>query len=388
MMFFFTVFEAEAQPSADMKTLQVMGRGMIHNDNIPAAKERAVSNSLMAALQREMIALLPPEILSRHFEAIPALLQSSVSKSVKHYRILAETRHQDTYQVLIETTLSIASLRKQLKQQGIWESETRAPKILLLTAEKKLNDLYSQYWWETVNPEEPFPTYEQIGKALNGAGFDVLDRMRSGQSNEQYQLQMMSQISVEEAVGVATQLGADMVLLTHTKVHRSTGVIDTEEAAILSATITARLLLTETGEEVMRFEKMAEAIQNPSDPDGLEALSAAADKVTEKLIEVIQTTWEKINTPVQQIEIEAGGSAYSIGNFIVLRRILNAMPETKRIQTRRIQSKTAFFVVDFRGDVYNLSEALMQVKSDQFILDVKDVTDNHLSLELVFHQFN
>jgi hypothetical protein len=133
---------------------------------------------------------------------------------------------------------------------------------------------------------------------------------------------------------------------------------------------------------------MAEAIQNPSDPDGLEALSAAADKVTEKLIEVIQTTWEKINTPVQQIEIEAGGSAYSIGNFIVLRRILNAMPETKRIQTRRIQSKTAFFVVDFRGDVYNLSEALMQVKSDQFILDVKDVTDNHLSLELVFHQFN
>jgi hypothetical protein len=158
-----------------------------------------------------------------------------------------------------------------------------------------------------------------------------------------------------------------------------------EDTSILSGTITVSLLLTETGEEVIRFEKMAEVIQDPSDPDGLDALSAAAEQAAGKLIDSIQTVWETINIRVQQIEIEAGGSAYSIGNFIALRRMLNTLPETKRIQTRRIHSKKASIVLDYRGDAHALHKDLIQLKSDQFILGVKNVTDNHLGLELIPH---
>ncbi len=384
----FSVFEAHAREADESQTLQVVGTGIIRNDDLTAARDAAVSNSLTAAARRVIMDVLPSETLAARFGQVLALLQTSASDFVRDYRILAENRHQDTYQVLVTTTLSVAAIQKELEQQGLWGNEIQPPEILLLTAEKKLSDLYPQYWWEDVNPETPFPTYEQISRALTGEGFRVLDRATIQQNQELSQLRMMPQISPEEAVRVARQIGADAVLLSSAGVRHPAATMETDGTDMLSASLKARLLLTQTGEEVTRIEETSEISRTPSDSDGFEALAKVADTAALKLSEPLQQAWEKANTRVRQIEIKAGGSAYSIGNFIALRRMLNAIDETENIQTRRIQSHNASIMIDFRGDSHGLAQALLKQTNDQFAVDIGEKADHYLIIELVSNTSN
>lgn len=366
---------AFAREEDDLRTLQVIGSGIVHNDDVPAARDKALADSLATAVQQMAIELLPHEALVKNFDRILALLDASGAKFVQDYRIMAETRYQDSCQVLVKTTLSVAGIEKELKQKGLWAVEPLKPKILLLAAEKKTTDPYLQYEWETLDATTTFPTYERIKEILTEEGFSVIDQETLHREIDRSALKSKPFISDEDAVKLAIRTGADAVILADSTV--------TEETLnMLTATLKARILFSRTGREAVSMEARAHSPREFPDTDGLGVLSKVAADAAEKLGDRIQQAWVSANASERHIELEVSGSAYSIGNFISLRRMLNGIPETKAIQTREIQSTAAFIMIDFNGDAHALAKALMNQPNNRFSVNIENIDDRHLKIIL------
>lgn len=115
----FTQTTPKAEDQSSLKTFEAIGNSRIQGTQIADAREAAISSALLGAVDRATIEMITIEVFSRNFSAITEITSANVKQFVHGYKVLAETRTGGYYRIMVQATVSLSLIQKQLSEAGI-----------------------------------------------------------------------------------------------------------------------------------------------------------------------------------------------------------------------------------------------------------------------------
>ena len=129
---------ADGQEPAETKTFVVIGAARVHGGNVSAAREEAISNSLVTAVAQMIEKLLEVKSLAENFARLNELFFNRTNTFVRDYKVLTEAIQRKSYRVVVQATVSGEKIAQQLAEAGILRSRTTLPRVLFLVAEQSI----------------------------------------------------------------------------------------------------------------------------------------------------------------------------------------------------------------------------------------------------------
>lgn len=372
----------DAEEDASKKIIEVIGMEKIRSGDVVKAREQAIKNSMVSAVEFVVTDLLPLESMIQNFELLNKILYDQTSEFVKYYKVLTELKSGSTYRVFVQVTVSVSVIEQQLINAGINICKKNMPDILFFIAEQNLDDILPRYWWA----ENLAGTrgYSEIAMAehMNRNGFFVIDQQTLIKNEEFETVIYKPDLSNQEAVGLGNSLHADVVIAGSAKVDMSPNIMG-ENIKSFKGIVSARALRTDTGEEIAFTVQTAVSVNQDDIAGGRDALSNAGYLAGRTLSSQIASIWQKeIKKSLSKIEIILEGTR-SLSNFVVFRNVLNETHGVVTAQTSEMAADAATIIVNFQGNTKELADALMLKNFKSFGINIYEISQNHLRVKLV-----
>ncbi len=371
-----------AEENASKKIIEVIGTGAIQGGDVAKARDRAIKNSLVSAVEFAVADLLPLESMIQNFETLNEILYDNSSEFVAYYKVLAELKSGRTYRVLVQATVSTSVIEQQLMSAGIKVRKKNMPNILFFIAEQNLGDSLPQYWW--TEDLAVVRGYSEIAMAdgMIRNGFFVIDQ-KSLIKNEEFEaVKYKPDLSDEEAVRLGDSLHADVVIAGSSKADIAPNTMG-ESIKSFKAIVSIRALRTDTGEEIASTVQTAVSVNQDDIAGGGDALSNAGYLAGRKLASQIAIMWQKeVKKSLSTVRIIVEGTRY-LSNFVIFRSVLNEIPGVVTAQTSELKADEATIIVNFQGNAKELADALMLKNFESFGINIYEISQDHLRVRLV-----
>ena len=371
-----------AEENASEKIIEAIGTGTIIGGDVAKARDRAIKNSLISAVEFTVADLLPLESIIQNFETLNEILYDNASEFVEHYKVLTELKSGRTYRALVQATVSTSLIEQQLMNAGIKVCKKNMPDILFFIAEQNLDDILPRYWW--TGDSSVVRGYSEIAMAdgMIRNGFFVIDQ-KSLIKNEEFEaLKYKPILSNQEAVRLGDILRADVVIAGSSKVDIAPNTMG-ENIKSFRSIVSARALRTDTGEEIASTMQTAVSVNQDEVAGGRDALSNAGYLAGRELASKIASIWQKeVKKSLSTVEIIVEGTRY-LSNFVIFRNVLNEIPGIVTVQTSEMKADEATIVADFQGNAKELADALMLKNFESFGINIYEVSQTHLRVKLI-----
>lgn len=380
----FTVFFSFGDATArtmPTEVITVFGASRIHTD-IPSAKNAAVSDCLVSAVQIAATRALPVSTLSENFEAISAILTGRSREFIIDYKVLREIKAANDYRVLVQATVSMEKLSAELAAAGIIAAPAQLPRVFFLVAEQQVDELAYQYWWRSGKTlYTPEAAAGPMIQAFLDRGLTVLDH-RAIPPEYLDTLEFDRAILTDtEAVGMGTHFQAGIVVAgtaVVTEIPNRMG----ETIRTFNATITIRAIVTDTGETIATLQVSAVATHSDSGMGSRMALSDAGRQAGMELASRIQSQWKTAAKPEAEITITLKGVDL-LPNLVAFRNALKEIPGVSRHQSMEMAPKQAVLSVTYAGTSRELADAVLVRPFDGFGIHIEELSDSHLQIMLI-----
>ena len=371
----------QAEEQVINKNVEVVGTGIIYENNTAIARERAITNSLVSAIEKVMGELLPFKSLVKNFNIINNVFYENTGEYVQGYKVLAEVASDKLFSVMVQATVSTERIKERLLNIGIAVGGKTLPKILFFIAEKSFEDILPKYWWgEELSFSKAFAE-SAMEEKFNEAGFSIIDHGHKVQNMVAEFGSNKPDITIQEAVSLGVHLQADVVIIGKSIAKTTPNVMEGNLKSF-KGIIKIRAIWTDTGEEFAFSTKNAVTVNSDEIAGGNEALSMVGSLAGEELISQIAVAWYKKTEKPVMIEIIIKGTD-NLSNFVMFRRMLNEMPEIKDVQIREMKSDEAIIGVDFKGNSKELADDLMTKAFDSFGINIYNISPTSLEIELI-----
>ena len=389
---FFTVFIlavaanlsgiVNAEENASEKIIEVIGTGAIQGGNVAKARDRAIKNSLVSAVEFAVADFLPLESMIQNFEILNEILYDNSSEFVADYKVLTELKSGRTYRVLVQATVSIDAIKEELISVNIKVYKKNLPKILFLIAEQNFSDISQRYWWtEDLTFVKGYTEIAMTEKMLKN-GFSVIDQ-KSLVINEEFEtLKDKADLSNQDAVSLGAILQADVVIVGNSKADIAPNTMGGDIKSF-KGTVLARALRTDTGEEIASTIQTEVSVNKDDIAGARDALSNAGYLAGSDLASQIVRKWHKeVKKSITTLVIIVEGTR-ALSNFVIFRAELNEIPGVDSLQTSEMKADEATIVVDFQGNAKELADALMLKNFESFGINIYEISQSHLRVRLV-----
>lgn len=386
LMFFLSVVcipskNVQAENQIPTKTIVVIGTGNIHGENSARAREQAIANGLVSAVEDVAVELLPPESLARNFQTFNDLLNGQTGKFVQGYRVLAELPLKNTYRVVVEAKVFSSRLKIFLSDAGILLSEKFLPKILVLISEQNIEDRSPAYWWGQKTNLKKAISVSTLLKTMENKGFPIIDYRGIPKNTFNDHTYDTPDLNDHQAVNLGLKVQADVVIIG-TSVAKKTPNIMGQNIRSFKGIVSARAIRTDTGQEIAATMQSA-VTANTDDTAGVrDTLSDAGSLAGEALASQIVYAWQKDERQYNLVEIIVEGTD-NLVNFEKFRRIITQMSGVKNLQTKEMKADEVTITLEFQGDGKTLADALMLKTFESIGINIYEVSHNHLKIQLV-----
>ena len=366
------------------ETVNVIGTSFIQEQNIAEAREQAITAGLASAVNQVALTLVSADSVTQDFQRFTGLLEENADAFVSTYKVLSENPSGDTYRVMLQVTVSTDQLKQRLAAVQTVSSDEPAPRarVLFLISEQNLQDIAPRFWWG--EEEIPSSSYaeETIAEQMSAAGFDVV-----AHGNEVPDVALEGAIIFQpdldnrEALDIAKSFSADIVIPGKAIVYKVPETMD-EEMPSFNATVTARALRVDTGEEIASvLESVVQ--KHPEDADGgLATLTAAGSRAGAQLAAQIAPIWQQTVSPTDRIELTVTGTR-NLGNFIRFRKALADIAGIQTLQMRDTRPDQAVIEIDYQGPAQGLAESLQNLQFQLFNVEIRSVSGQRVAVGLV-----
>ena len=364
------------------KIIDVIGTSTIRGGDVAKAREQAIKNSLVLAVELAVVDILPIESMIQNFKTLNEILYDNSSKFVGYYKVLTELKAEKTYRVLVQATVSTSVIKQQLMSSGIKVRKKTMPDILFFIAEQNLDDILPRYWW--MEDLSVVRSYSEIAMAegMLRNGFFVIDQ-KSLIKNEEFEaIKYKPDLSNEEAVRLGNSLHADVVIAGISKADIAPNTMG-ENIKSFIGIVSARALRTDTGKEIASTTQTVVSVNQDDITGGRDALSNAGYLAGRELASQIAIIWQQeVKKILSTVEIIVEGTRY-LSNFVIFRSILNEIPGVVTAQTSEMKADETTIIVTFRGNAKELADALMSKNFETFGINIYEVSQDHLRIRFI-----
>ncbi|MCK4618368.1 MAG: hypothetical protein KAT52_00340 [Desulfobacterales bacterium] len=371
-----------AEEDASEKIIEVIGTGTIYGDDVAKARDRAIKNSLVSAVDLTVANILPLESMIQNFETLNEILYDNTSEFVEYYKVLTELKSGRTYRVLVQATVSTSVIEQQLMSAGIKVCKKNMPDILFFIAEQNLGDISPRYWWSKDLTFVKGYTEIAVTEKMLKNGFSVIDQ-KSLVINEEFEtLKDKADLSNQDAVSLGAVLQADVVIVGNSKADITPNTMGGDIKSF-KGTVLARALRTDTGEEIASTTQTAVSVNKDNIAGGRDALSNAGYLAGSDLASQIVMKWhEDVKKSITTLVIIVEGTR-TLSNFVIFRTELNEIPGVDSLHTSEMKADEAAIVVTFQGNAKELADALMLMTFESFGINIYEISQDHLRIKLV-----
>lgn len=372
---------AWSEEETPTKIVEVMGTGAVHAKDIAKARDQAISNSLISAVEMVTADILSTESMVQNFQTLNEILYSRTWKFVRNYRILAEATSGNIYTVMIQATVLVDRIENELLGAGIMIGKRVMPRVLFFIAEQSAGDVSPRYWWGGDTALGKTVAEGAMTERMKRKGFPVIAYETmvydAGVEIADHRLDLDNQ----EAVNIGTKLQADVVIIGRSMVDIAPRIMGTDVSSF-KGTVAVRALLTDTGAEIASIIQTAVTVNTDEVAGGKAALVAAGSIAGEELARQIAVAWKEEAKRLTMVEIDVEGTS-NLANFVMFRRTLNDISGVEGMQIREIEFDEAAIVVDYKGDASELADALMLKAFESFSINIYEISQDRLKVELV-----
>ena len=116
-VFMFSTYSAHGQ--IEIKTVEAIGTAVVHKTDIGKAKQQAIANGLVSAVDKVLEEMLPIELKTQNFPTINKIIYNETDKYINDYKVLTEAVSNKNYRVLIQAKVSVKRLKNRLAKSGV-----------------------------------------------------------------------------------------------------------------------------------------------------------------------------------------------------------------------------------------------------------------------------
>jgi hypothetical protein len=370
----------QAENQIPTKTVVVTGTGKIHQKDSARAREEAIVDSLVSAVNRVAVEIFPLESLVRNFQAFNEMIYGNTNKFIQDYKVLAEVPSATNYRVMVEASVSINTLKNLMSNAGILLEEKPLPRILILISDRNLSDRLPKYWWGQEKYFSESPSITALVKPIKTKGFPIIDPRIILQNTRVDPIYDTPDLNNTEAVALGLNSQAGVVIVGKSVASRGPNIRG-KHLSSFKGIVSARAIRTGTGSEIATTMQ-ASVTTNTDEIAGVrDVLSRAGSLAGEDLASQIVAAWQKHEKKSNILEIIIEGTG-DTANFEKLRRLINSISGVKNLQIKELKPDEATIRVDFQGTAKELADALMLNTIEPIGINIHEVSQDRLRIEL------
>lgn len=372
---------AEAKNTPRTTFVEVMGTGVIVEDDDASARDLAISNSLVSAVGMVVSETLSLDLLVQNFQAINKLFFDHTDQFILGYKVMTETKHGNLYRVIVRARVSDYKIKNQLNKAGFIISQKAMPKVLFLIAQRNINEISTLYWWGDEMPNVINIAETAMGEIIQKKGLIVVHHERKIEFPEGDAVILEPDIDNTTAVAFGKLFNADIVIAGNATADLASNTMG-DSMQSFNGTVTARAVKVSTGLEIGSTKQTNLTVNTNDIAGGTEAITGAGYIAGEELAMEIAAAWHSEEKKSTKIEIIVEGTGY-LANFVKFRRVINDMPGVVDLQSKTMKSDEAVIIVDYQGDSKKMARALMLKTFDTFGVNITKVTADSILISLV-----
>ena len=373
---------ASAQKTVESKTYVVIGAATVFSGNVSAAREKAISNSLVTAVALMIGDLLQEDSLVDNFSHLNELIFDRKNAYVRDYKVLTETTRGKSYRVVVKATVSGEKISQRLSDAGILRTKTTLPRVLFLVAEKNVREPLPIFWWSAEDASFISVAETVMAERLFEAGFEIIDHRGAREKPlvnwDEFDKPVLSD---QEAAALGASLKADVVILATSTANLSTNIMGSGTRSF-NGTVTGRAIRTDSAELMFNITRTATAANENDILGGKEALANVGDLAGRDLADQLTVVWQRQAGRPAVVELSIIGTGH-LASYVKLRKALNSISGVEGIRVKEIKPNEATLLVEYKGKTKDLAAALMLQDFKSFGINISEVTDKSLRIELV-----
>jgi hypothetical protein len=358
-----------AQEKTDVITDEriVAGTGKIVNENIALARNEAISQAFLKAVEEYLFQTLGRQDIADNFQQLDEEILSQTKEEIQDYQIISEFTTDKYVKILMKVRVDKAILEKKLQNMKISEVDAVQISVLFLVSEKK-EDLSAIYWWgDPTNQTSLTQTELYLSKVFEDKGFRVINRSFFPPEESYDESMHHLTLTNEAAVKWGKLLSAQIVITGQANLYETSKpsiffkALKVADGTVIAASYRENMLNSDRAYEQNAMEL---------------TINNWANDMIPRIIEAAKPT----QTGVNQIFVTIKGIR-GYGEFLHFKEFLrNNVPEIQSVLERRLKRDSVKVSVKVKEDSKGLAEKLLNHPKKPFSFEINDVSDQGFTL--------
>jgi len=345
----------------------VTGTGIIVKENIARARNEAISQAFLKAVERYLIRRLGSQGVANNFQRLDEEILSRPKEEIQDYQIISEFGTDKYVRVLMKVRVNEAVLEQKLKKIGLLGIGDIQIDVLFLVSVKKEGSP-TIYWWGDPSEQTSFTQTDlSLSRVFEQRGFRVINRSFFP-PEESYDEGMKNEtLSDEAAIKWGKLLSAQIVIAGEASLY------DASRASVFLKAI--RVM---DGTIIVQGYREGIVENEPSDDRGAIglAINRWANDMISHIIEALSPARKGIN---QIIIIIKGLKSYR--ELLHFKEFLKKnFPEVRSVSERSLRKDLVRVSVKVHGDPQGLARKVLNHPKRPFSFEINELSRQGFTL--------
>jgi len=357
------------------------GVGVIKDGNKAVARDQAIRDGLRIAVEQAVGTMVASETLVQNYEVLRDQIYSKTQGYIKDYTIIDEKEEGTLYRVTLKAQVARQNLESDLMALGLLMHRKEMPRIMLMVAEQNVGRHSYSFWWGLETEHTDLAVTEAVLlEQLGQKGFVLVDpSLKAGQVDIS-QPYRVSSISNEAVSSIGKLYEAEVVIYGKALAKLAGSVMNSSMMSAM-ADVSLRAVNTDNARVIASATNHAAAVHPSKVTAGTNALRAAAESISESLVEQIVDRWNQEVSSGALILLEIAGVA-SYNHLVALKDKVKQIRGVSGLYQRSYQSGIALLDIKATQGAQALADEIVGIDYGDFTVAVTGVLQNRIQLKM------
>jgi hypothetical protein len=345
----------------------VTGTGKIINENVALARNEAISQAFLKAVEEYVIQRLGSRDMANSFQRLDEEILSKTKEEIQDYQIISEFSTDRYIRILMKVRVNKAILERKLEKIKVRDDDATQIDVLLLVSEKREGSSVIYWWGDPTNQTSLTQTELFLSQVFENKGFRVINRSFFPPEESYDESMLHLNLTNEAAVKWGRLLSAQVVIAGEANLYSEPKAsVFFKAIKVIDGTVVAQ-----------GYRERALNGSITDDQSAIElAISSWANDMISYIIEAAQPTQEAL----AQIVITIKGLK-GFRDFLNLKEFLKTnFPEIKSVLERRLEKYSAKVSVEVKGDSKGLAEKVLNYPQKPFSFEINELSEQGFTL--------
>ena len=341
--------------------------GKIINENVALARNEAISQAFLKAVEEYVIQKLGPRDMADSFQRVDEEILSKTKEEIQDYQIISEFSTDRYIRILMKVRVNKAMLDRKLEKIALHDVDATQIDVLLLISEKRENSSVAYWWGDPTNQPSLTQTELFLSEAFENKGFRVINRSFFPPEESYDESMLHLNLTNEAAVKWGRLLSAKVVIAGKANLYSKS-----------KASVFFKAIKVIDGIEVGQGYK--EKTLNGGVTDDQSAIELAISSWANDMIPYIIETAQPTQGALNQIIITIKGLK-NFKDFLNLKESLKTnFSEIKSVLEKSLKKDSVKVSVGVKGDSKGLAEKLLNYPQKPFSFEINELSDQGFTL--------